>query len=83
MSTEDCPASDGNSEMKKFSIGCKTFRDGVTTSFVFFITGLCLVMSGIWVMPEIWYLPHIIIFVGILILLMAPVILVASYFKNR
>ncbi len=69
--------------MKILSLGCKTFRDGVTTAFVFFITGLCLVMSGIWVMPEIWYLPQIIIFVGILILLMAPVILVASYFKNR
>jgi len=69
--------------MKMLSLGCKTFRDGITTAFIFLITGLCIVMSGIWVMPDIWYLPHIIIGVGSILLLMVPVILLASYLKNR
>ena len=64
-------------------LGCKTFRDGLTTSFIFFITGLCIVLAGIWVLPEIWYLPQIIIFMGAFVLFMVPVIIVASYLKNR
>ena len=69
--------------MKMLSLGCKTFKDGITTALVFFISGLCFIFTGIWVIPEIAYLPQIIIFVGSLILLMVPVILVASYVKNR
>ncbi len=65
------------------SIGCKTIRDGITTAIIFFITGICLLLTGIWIVPEIWYLPHIIILVGILVLIMVPIILVATYFKNR
>lgn len=69
--------------MKMLSLGCKTIKDGLITALIFFITGLCLVLVGVWVMPEIWYLSQIIIFTGALILLMVPVILVASYLKNR
>lgn len=69
--------------MKILSLGCKTLQDGITTALIFFITGLCILLAGIWVIPEIWYLPQIIIFMGVLILLMAPVVLVASYLKNR
>jgi len=58
-------------------------QDGYTTAVVFFITGVCLVLAGFWVIPEIWYLPHIIILTGALVLLMVPVILTASYLKNR
>ena len=69
--------------MKMLSLGCKTIQDGLTTAFIFFITGLCLILAGVWVMPEIWYLPQIIIFMGTLVLFMIPVILVATYLKNR
>ncbi len=69
--------------MKMLSLGCKTMRDGYTTALVFFITGLCIVLAGLWIIPEIWFLPHIIIFTGALLLLMVPIILTASYLKNR
>ena len=69
--------------MKMLSLGCKTIQDGITTALIFFITGLAILLTGIWLIPEFWYLPQIIIFTGILILLMVPVILVASYLKNR
>ncbi len=69
--------------MKMLSLGCKTMKDGLTTAFIFFIMGLCLVLTGIWLIPEIWYLPQIIIFTGALILFMVPLILLASYLKNR
>ena len=69
--------------MKLLSLGCKTIQDGITTALIFFITGLGTLLTGIWLIPEIWYLPQIIVFTGILILLMVPVILVASYLKNR
>ena len=69
--------------MKMLSLGCKTIQDGITTALIFFITGLGILLTGIWLIPEFWYLPQIIIFTGILILLMVPLILVASYLKNR
>lgn len=69
--------------MKMLSLGCKTIKDGITTALIFFIAGLCIVSAGIWVMPELWYLPQIIIFSGSLLLFMVPVILVATYLKNR
>ena len=69
--------------MKMLHLGCKTIKDGITTAIIFLLTGACIVLAGIWVVPEIFYLSHITIFMGAIILLMAPVILVASYLKNR
>jgi len=69
--------------MKVVHLGCKTIKDGITTASVFLITGLCLILVGNWILPELWYLPQIIIFTGMLILLMVPVILIATYLKNR
>ncbi len=41
-----------------------------------------MILAARWVIPEIGYLPHIIIGLGILLLLMAPIIVITSYFKN-
>jgi len=65
------------------SLGCKTIKDGITTALIFFITCLCIILVGIWVVPEIWVLSEIIMFMGAIVLLMVPVILIASYLKNR
>ncbi len=65
------------------SLGCKTIKDGITTAIVFFITGSCLLITGLWIMPDVLYFPQIIILTASLVLLMTPVILLATYLKNN
>jgi len=63
-------------------LGCKTFKDGIITAFIFFITAISIIATGRWIVPNIWYLAHITIISGLLVLLMVPLILIASYIKN-
>ena len=65
------------------SLGCKTIKDGMITAVIFFITAISIMLAGVWIVPDIWYLSHIIILAGGLILCMVPVILIATYIKNR
>ncbi len=69
--------------MKILSLGCKTIQDGLTTASIFFSMGLGLILAGIWIIPQILYLPQIIIISGTLLLIMVPLILIATYLKNR
>ena len=65
------------------ALGCKTIKDGITTAIIFFITGSCLLITGLWIMPDILYFPHIIMIIASLVLLMIPLILLGTYLKNR
>ena len=64
------------------SLGCKTIEDGIVTALIFLLSGISIVLAGIWIVPDIWYLAHIIITSGLLILFMVPIILIATYIKN-
>jgi len=74
-------AKEKNGRMR--ALGCKTIKDGITTATIFFITGSCLLITGIWIMPDVLYFPQIIILTASLVLLMTPVILLATYLKNN
>ncbi len=69
--------------MKMLVLGCKTIKDGITTALIFFLTAISLILAGIFVVPDIWYLSSIIILSGIFVLLMVPLILIATYIKNK
>jgi len=68
--------------MKMHSLGCKTIEDGIVTALIFFLSGISIILAGIWIVPDVWYLANIIIASGLLILLMVPIILIATYIKN-
>lgn len=60
-------------------LGCKTMREGVVASFIFFILGMLLILVAAKLLPEIWYLTHIVMFLGFMLLLFSPIILISTF----
>ena len=60
-------------------LGCKTMREGVVASTVFFTAGVLFILVGMHVVPAIWYLQQITMLIGFLLLLFAPVILISTF----
>lgn len=61
------------------SLGCKTMREGVIATLIFFIAGVLVTLAGASIVPAIWHLNHIVIFTGFLLILLAPIILVSTF----
>jgi hypothetical protein len=61
------------------SLGCKTMREGVIATIIFFIAGILLILASIQIVPALWHLNHIILLAGFLLLLFAPIILVSTF----
>ncbi|MCP3850731.1 MAG: hypothetical protein GY694_10925 [Gammaproteobacteria bacterium] len=61
------------------SLGCKTMREGVVVTIIFFIMGVFTVLAGVNIVPELWHLNHIVILTGFILLLLAPTILVSTF----
>lgn len=61
------------------SLGCKTLREGVVASLIFFIAGVLLILVSAYVVPAIWHLQHVIMFIGFVLLLLAPIILLSTF----
>ena len=65
--------------MKILALGCKTMREGVTVSIIFFAAAMLMILAGQHVVPDLAYMPHIVMAVGLLLLLLAPVVLVSTF----
>ena len=61
------------------SLGCKTMREGVLVTIIFFIAGILITLAGVNIVPAVWHLNHIIFLAGFLLLLLAPIILVSTF----
>lgn len=61
------------------SLGCKTMREGVVASLIFFVAGILFTLTSSHVVPDIWHLRHILLFIGFLLLLFAPVVLLSTF----
>jgi len=61
------------------SLGCKTMREGVIATLIFFTLGVLLILVSLHIVPQIWHLQHIVMFVGFILLLLAPIILVSTF----
>jgi len=61
------------------SLGCKTMREGVLVTIIFFIAGILVTLASVKIVPAIWHLNHIILLAGFLLLLLAPIILVSTF----
>ncbi|MCK5697436.1 MAG: hypothetical protein KAI02_04685 [Gammaproteobacteria bacterium] len=61
------------------SLGCKTMREGVIATIIFFIAGILLILASVNIVPVFWHLNHIIMLSGFLLLLLSPIILVSTF----
>jgi len=61
------------------SLGCQTMREGVTSSLIFFIAGILLILVAMHVVPQLWNLNHIVMLFGFVLLLLSPVILISTF----
>lgn len=61
------------------TLGCKTMREGVVASFVFFLLGIGLILASIHILPHIWNLQHIVMFSGFVLVLLSPIILLSTF----
>jgi hypothetical protein len=69
--------------MKIRTLGCKTMVDGIITAMIFLLAGSGLIIVGHWLLPDVFFLPEILTGSGLFLLLFVPLILTASYLKNR
>lgn len=65
--------------MKLLSLGCKTMREGVLASSIFFLAGILMILAGTRVVPDVAYMQHVVLLLGFLLLLLAPLILISTF----
>jgi len=61
------------------ALGCKTMREGVSATAIFFIAGVLMTIAGVKIVPDLWHLNHIVTILGFVLLLLAPVILISTF----
>lgn len=65
--------------MKLLVLGCKTLREGVLVSVIFFVGGLLLTLAAQHVVPDLLHMDHVVLLLGFVLLLLAPIILVSTF----
>lgn len=65
--------------MRFLALGCKTLREGVLVSTIFFVGGLLLTLAGRHVVPDLLHMNHVVLLLGFVLLLLAPVVLVSTF----
>jgi hypothetical protein len=60
-------------------LGCRTMRDGVVVSAIFFVAALLLFMAVRFVLPDLAYLQQIVLFFALVLIILAPVVLVSTF----
>lgn len=60
-------------------LGCRTMRDGVVVSAIFFVAALLLFVAVRYVLPELAYLQQIVLFFALVLIILAPIVLVSTF----
>jgi hypothetical protein len=60
-------------------LGCRTMREGVVVSAIFFAAALLLFMAVRFVLPDLAYLQQIVLFFALVLIILAPVVLVSTF----
>ncbi len=61
-------------------LGCKTMRDGVVVSSIFFLGSVLLFLAARYVVPDtIPMVGHIVLLFALVLVVMAPVILISTF----
>ena len=61
------------------ALGCKTMREGVTVSAVFFAAAIALFLAAQHVVPDIFYLKHIVLLLALVLIILAPIVLISTF----
>lgn len=60
-------------------LGCKTMREGVVVSFVFFAGAMLLFLAARYVVPSVGLLQQVVLFFALVLILLAPVVLLSTF----
>ncbi len=60
-------------------LGCRTMRDGVVVSAIFFAGAVLLFLAATHVVPAIAYVQQIVLFLALVMIILAPVILISTF----
>jgi hypothetical protein len=60
-------------------LGCKTMRDGVAVSAIFFAAALLLFLAARFVIPGILYAQQIVLLLALVLIALAPVVLISTF----
>ncbi|MFB1489664.1 MULTISPECIES: hypothetical protein [unclassified Thiocapsa] len=60
-------------------LGCRTMREGVVVSAIFFVAALLLFLAVRFVLPDLAYLQQIVLFFALVLIILAPVVLVSTF----
>ena len=64
-------------------LGCKTMRDGVVVSSVFFAGAVLLFLAARYVVsPQVPVLGHIVLFFALVLIVLAPLVLISTFFLS-
>jgi len=65
--------------VKLLVLGCKTLREGVVVSAIFFIGGLLLTLAAQHVVPDMLHMNLAVLLLGFVLFLLAPIVLVSTF----
>lgn len=65
--------------MKILVLGCKTLREGVVVSAVFFVGGVLLTLSAQHIVPDFIHMNLVVLMLGFVLLLLAPIVLISTF----
>ncbi len=60
-------------------LGCRTMRDGVVVSAIFFVGAMLLFLAARHVVPDMLHLQQITLFFALVLLILAPIVLVSTF----
>lgn len=65
--------------MKLLMLGCKTLREGVVVSVIFFVGGVLVMLAATHVVPDLLHMDLVVLLLGFVLLLLAPIVLVSTF----
>lgn len=65
--------------MKLLVLGCKTLREGVLVSVIFFVAGILIILAAQHIVPVLLHMNLIVLLLGFLLLLLAPIVLISTF----
>jgi hypothetical protein len=60
-------------------LGCKTMREGVVISAVFFVAAVLLFLAATHVVPAVGPLQPVVLFLALVLIVLAPVVLISTF----
>lgn len=64
---------------KLLVLGCKTLREGVMVSTIFFVGAVLMLLAAQYIVPDIWVLRPVVLALGMGLMLFAPIILLSTF----